>query len=311
MKYFAIVLILFTGIINLHSQTDTSKSMDKTIKEGIDSTLFDLDDSDFDFKMKIPKNKFKLTFSKPMIEVLYGSSKASYDHDSPEVNSANMSNLNTMELRLGDISFSKYSSKDTSLIKTSNKYLFFKSFAGLQVDLKDTLKQTAEGIGFGWNKSEGYGYKIGGNGFISLYHGDGHYWSYLDIKNANSNNKLDDFGKNELRYGKQFQSGIMISPLSNLNISLEYQRSMVYPRHLFWYELGSGAVEVIAEGALSIFTNKIKKSSPELYPIVKLIFDTSLSYGFYELRKKDMNWPINTASPLLIDSYKVGISYSF
>ncbi len=133
----------------------------------------------------------------------------------------------------------------------------------------------------------------------------------MNISNANESNKLNDFGKNILRYGKQFQSGIMISPVSNLNISLEYQRSIVFPRHLFWYTLGSDAVESISEGAINIFTNKIKNSSPELYPIVKFVFDTGLSYGFYELRKKDMNWPFKTASPILFDSYKIGLSYSF
>lgn len=311
MKYFAIVLILFTGIINLHSQTDTSKSMDKIIKDGIDSTLFDIEDDDFDFKFKMPKKLFSITISKPMIEVLYGQSKSYFDYDASNVLPANFSDTKTMEIRLGSINFIKSNRFDSSLFQTKHSYVFFKMMTALPADLSDPAKQSEEGKSFGWEKNKGYGYKFGDNGFISLYHGDGHYWSFMDISNANESNKLNDFGKNILRYGKQFQSGILISPVGNLNVSLEYQRSMVFPRHMFWYELGSEIVESIAGSAVGVFTNKIKKSSPELYPVVKFIFDTGVSYGFYELRKKNMNWPINTASPLLIDSYKVGLSYTF
>ncbi len=310
MKNIALFCLLIIFSLKLQSQVDTTMRLKSNETSQIDSTLFDLNDDDFDMK----SNKFKIfnfTLKKPIIELQYGVSKASYDYNVSGVLPAKLSNLNTIELRIGDISISKFTPKDSTLIKTTHNNMFFKSVYGSKEDLANTLMQTAEGMSFGWNKNTGYGYKIGNEGMISLYHGNGYTWSFLNINNADSTNKLEDFGKNIMRFGKQFQSGIMISPVSHLNISLEYQRSMIFPRHMFWYDFGSQIVEEASSGVLSIFTNKIKKTSPELYPIVKFVFDTGLSYGFYELRKKDMNWPMQTASPLLIDSYKIGLSYTF
>lgn len=311
MKYLIIVSFILISYQNSFSQKDTSKSMDLIISQGMDSTLIDFDEDESFYKMNINKKILNYTKIKPIIEVQLGISQAFYNYDELGVLPANFSNLKTSELRLGTIDITNNYKNNPNLIRSTNSYFFLKSYTGTASNLANPNLQTTEGYGLGWNKNEGYGYKLGEKSFISFYHGDGHYWSFININNASKENKLDYFGKNVLRFGKQFQSGIMINPISNLNFSFEYQRSLIFPRHMFWYEIGSNIVENVAEGAIGIFTNKIKKFSPELYPIVKFVFDTGLSYGFYELRKKDMNWPIKTASPLLIDSYKIGVSYSF
>jgi hypothetical protein len=44
---------------------------------------------------------------------------------------------------------------------------------------------------------------------------------------------------------------------------------------------------------------------------VNFVLKTGFSYGFYELRKTKMNWPFNSVSPLMYESWKVGMSFEF
>jgi hypothetical protein len=51
--------------------------------------------------------------------------------------------------------------------------------------------------------------------------------------------------------------------------------------------------------------------SPYAGPIVHFVLKNALSYGFYELRKKHMNWPVQTVAPLMYENYKVGLTFAF
>jgi hypothetical protein len=46
-------------------------------------------------------------------------------------------------------------------------------------------------------------------------------------------------------------------------------------------------------------------------PVVAFILKGAISYGMYELRSNNMNWPIKTAEPMMFDNYKVGITFTF
>ena len=46
-------------------------------------------------------------------------------------------------------------------------------------------------------------------------------------------------------------------------------------------------------------------------PSLSFVLQNALNYGFYELRQKNMNWPIETVAPLAFDSFNIGISLSF
>ena len=80
---------------------------------------------------------------------------------------------------------------------------------------------------------------------------------------------------------------------------------------MFWYWAGSEIIEGIAQGLIDHFANKIVEKSPIAGPIVYFILKNGLSYGAFELKKKYMNWPIETAAPFFSESYKLGISLSF
>jgi hypothetical protein len=99
--------------------------------------------------------------------------------------------------------------------------------------------------------------------------------------------------------------------MNTLAIDASYERSIVYPRHLFW-KWGMGMIiEGAGQGLVNLFVEKILDSSPLAAPIVNFLLKNALSYGIYELRQDKMNWPFETVAPLAFDQFKIGISIVF
>ena len=59
------------------------------------------------------------------------------------------------------------------------------------------------------------------------------------------------------------------------------------------------------------FSKEVLKASPIAGPIVNFLLKNALSYGSFELRKKYMNWPFETVSPLMFENFKIGLSFVF
>ncbi|HAW08262.1 MAG TPA: hypothetical protein DCW42_03700 [Bacteroidetes bacterium] len=59
------------------------------------------------------------------------------------------------------------------------------------------------------------------------------------------------------------------------------------------------------------FVKRVRGYSPWATPIVNFVLKNGLSYGLYELRRSKMNWPFNSASPYVFETFKVGMSYKF
>ena len=114
-----------------------------------------------------------------------------------------------------------------------------------------------------------------------------------------------------VRFGNGFEAGIEFSPIENVSLNFGFQSEAIFPRHMFWYWCLNYGIESAAQGLVDAFTNKVMKKSPTVTPIVSFILKNAVSYGFYELKKKNMNWPTNTVPAFMIESYKVGLSFNF
>jgi hypothetical protein len=62
---------------------------------------------------------------------------------------------------------------------------------------------------------------------------------------------------------------------------------------------------------LDSFVKEIVRSSPYSGPIVNFILKNGFAYAMYELRKEKMHWPFNSAEPLMYNSYKAGMTFTF
>jgi hypothetical protein len=120
-----------------------------------------------------------------------------------------------------------------------------------------------------------------------------------------------DLFNKDVRFGNSFQGGIQFKFMYSTAIDVSYERSIVYPRHLFW-KWGMGMIiEGAGQGLVNLFVDEILESSPEAAPIVSFLLKNALSFGIYELRQDKMNWPFETTAPLAFDQFKVGISVVF
>lgn len=279
-----------------------------------DSIVFD--DNDFwkkdVFKWEmIFRDSLAYEFKVPTIELMYGMSNPTYHED---IFKGNLADNDEFSLKLGFTDFRR-SLRSQSVIKY-NFSSFLVENKNYVINHKD---DTGKGIrtdtwNFGFFNSDGYGYRFGEYSSLVLVHGDGIQWSKLKFKDrakdSADQNALDVFGS-ALRFGEQWEAGIKLRFAKNIAVSAAYSREMIYPRHMFWYWLWSKMIEGAAQGSLDAFINAIEKSSPDLVPILDFILKNALSYGIYELRAKNMNWPAETAPPFMFNTFRVGLTFTF
>lgn len=258
---------------------------------------------------------------KPFIEVNYG-------FGTPKHNKliSNFADVGLGEIKLGYASRDSYWEDD--IIEFSEKYLFASKLAS---DLKST--STTLGImnsslqRFGFAKRKGYGYRI--NTFRILpYHGEGFVWSRLDMKNypaqffyrtnppmslsdAISDTDILNRFQNAVRFGTVVEGGVRFDLASFVSLNAGFEAAVIFPRHLFWKQLGSMIIEEGAQGLLGRFIDEIADSSPYAAPIVNFLLKNGFSYAFYSLKKEKMNWPFETEAPLTYEMFKIGVTFTF
>jgi hypothetical protein len=255
------------------------------------------------------KNKFRF-FEKPYIEINNGISKLSLDGFNSK-----FSNAGLFELKLGSATQFK-SRYGKNVLKYLNSYVFIgKISSSLDYTNKLSGSLPFDMWRFGAGKKEGYGLKMGS---VSLtpFTSNSVTWTYTDMKSFPDASMSDDIfalGKfnKATRFGTQAEGGLIfnISPL--ISIQANYERQAIFPRTLFWKYLGSAVIE---EGGMQIldgFVSRILKNEPVAGVIVNFILKNAYSYGMYELRKTKMNWPFDTEAPLMHESFKFGLSFTF
>lgn len=169
---------------------------------------------------------------------------------------------------------------------------------------------------FGLECGGGYGFKSGVHDFLYLNSITGLTWTVFDFKEKGIEtdrplpNSLETF-EGQARFGNSFEASIGLYPIENLGITVGYERAMTFPRHMFWYWAGSSLIQGVANGLGDWFSKEVIKKSPVAGAMMHFVLNNAINYGFYELRKKAMNWPFDTAHPFLYDSFKIGLSLKF
>jgi len=256
-------------------------------------------------------HNFNVDFSlhgNPTIEMNYGSSASSFYLLNGKFNKAKMA-----ELKLGYTSEHNVNGSE-SLMKYSDKYF---GLTNLSYKLsKSTNAANYDGdiwrFSIGWD--HGYGYKPGQKSAIILYNGSALTWSNLKL-NTLATNPADSamlgLFTDSYKFGQKTEGGMKIQIIPQLVVSAGFERAEVYSKVMFWKWAGSAIIEIAGQAMLDEFIDKIMDSTPAAAPIINFLLKNGLSYGIYELRKEKMNWPFNTQSPLLTDSYKFGLTLIF
>jgi opacity protein-like surface antigen len=257
------------------------------------------------FRFNMFNNEFT---GNPTITANYGFSKISMDNFNES-----FGNPSLVELKLGYTS-EKCNFEEENILDYNFKYFYV---SNISVDLTNNssgstdLKTDLWRFGFG--RSTGYGYNLGSAAIIP-YHTYSFEWSKLRMEdtplNTDDKNTTDLFNQT-FRFGNSTEAGIKFQFMPNMSIDAGYERSVIFPRHIFWEWAGGAAIEAAGQWAIDGFVNEILDSSPYAAPVVNFILKNALSYGLYELRHDEMNWPFNTAAPLAYDQFKFGVTFVF
>ncbi len=113
------------------------------------------------------------------------------------------------------------------------------------------------------------------------------------------------------RFGMNTEGGIRLEFVKSLSLTGSYDISVIYPRHVFWPWLGSYAILNIAMGMVSSFTDDIIRSSPAAGPIFYFLLKNGIAFAYYQGVKDKMNWPFNSETPMMTETFKIGLSYTF
>lgn len=165
-------------------------------------------------------------------------------------------------------------------------------------------------------KSNGYGYALGKTSII-LYNSSGVMWARPEVHRPNiltfaavPPNRLDDIN-NSTRFGTSSEGGIRFEAGKVITLEAGYERSIIFPRHLFAKWIGSTIIEDVTQSFVNRFVDEIFDSSPNVAPVVNFVLKNAVSYGIYELRQHKMNWPFTTEPGIGYDQFKFGVTFVF
>lgn len=304
-KYFLFFFVFLSfSIISAQDSTDTNVQNDNHWKKH--KWKWDWNwDWDFDFYSNVDR--------RPMIEVNYGLGNPNHKKFIGD-----FSKVGLIEFKIG---YSRLNSKcddeeNGYINELDDKYLFFSKLSTNLLSDKSSIDGlTSDMIRFGFGRREGYGYSTS---FISIipYHSDAFLWSKLNdfdksiITTPNDfkivNRYLDNF-----RFSTLAEGGVKLEIAKTISFDASYEAAVIFPRYLFWKHLGSLAIEAAGYGLIDNFVDKIFERSSPAAPIVNFILKNGYSYGFYLLKKENMNWPFKTETPLTYESFKFGVTFLF
>ena len=167
---------------------------------------------------------------------------------------------------------------------------------------------------FGFGNKSGYGVKLGSVSILP-YNSGSFSWSEFNYhKNEFADESeytgLDDFA-GTFRFGTTTEAGINFQLFNGFSIEPKYELSDIYPRHLFMENMTSLLIQAVGSELISQFSNAIMKNSPVAGTFVNFVLKNAYEFGYYQLRKDNMNWPFTSAAPLRYNTFKLGMSFIF
>ena len=243
--------------------------------------------------------------SRTFLELTYGLGKPNQYYSSN-----NFAKTGNFELKLGRSEVDVFSKTNVEL---NESYVFVSMMnSDYAIGSSDASDITTDVFRFGIGKTDGFGY-VGSPVLIIPYVSTAFTWSKLtNYSGADRNDsEILDRYEGDFRFGDRFLYGLKAEIFSTVQLNVNYETGVVYPRHLFLNWFGSMAIMEAGYGGLSYITSKFMDDEPIFGPIVNVLVRGAYLYVFHLLREKDMNWPFSTEAPLRYDSFNLGMSVIF
>ncbi len=244
--------------------------------------------------------------SRTLLELTYGQGNL---HQSNFTN--NFAPVGNWELKLGRSELDQFSPTNASL---NEWYLFF-SYAstGSALSNAEAEEVTSKFYSFGFGRTEGLGYYGPNLSFIpfvsqSLLLTKIDDFSYPQNDLSEPDQEILNTYPNSLRFGDRALYGFKFDILTSLQLTANYETSIIYPRYLFLKWAGSFVLAEAAYQALGYALGKFVDDYPVAGPIINFLVRSGYLYAYYALRKNNMNWPFSTEAPLRYEGFNLGVS---
>jgi len=241
--------------------------------------------------------------SHTLIELSYGVGLPYY-----ESVSGSFAKVGMLDVKLGRSEINKFSATNVEL---NERYLFasYISSDWAAGDIAEDEIKT-ESFRFGIGTNDGFGYEGSTVSFIP-YLSQAVTWTRLnnyDDALSKEDEEALDWIKGKYRFGDKSVFGIKAEISSLIQLNADYELAIVFPRHKFWYWAGSTVLVQTGYNFLARFTESLVDKEPVWGPIANWVLKSAYLYGYYLLRKDNMNWPFSTDAPLRYDSFNIGAS---
>jgi hypothetical protein len=302
-KYLLLLLMAFCFTIPVLSQEDTTDTED----DWDDWDEWEHEGTNHKWEDKYNFNVFNMAGS-PTVSVNYG--LANIEHHGF---SGAFAKPRGVQLKIGYTDVDQVW-QNNNIVENNFKFV---SLSNITTDLSNISSTDPDYESNTWRiglgRSSGYGYKLGDAALI-FSSGGSLDWTRLKMTETPADSldrNLTDLYNNTFRFGTSFEASVRLQIIRQISIEANYERAAVFPRHLFWKWLGSAVIENAAQFMIDQFVEEILDSSPYFAPVMGFLLKNGLNYGIYELRKEKMNWPFNSAAPLMYDQFKVGLTFVF
>lgn len=250
----------------------------------------------------------------PTIETTFGQTHLSLKNSDIDFNKPDYFGYGLLDLKLG-YTYEKKSKYSKKITDYRNSYAFV-SIISPNLKLSNQTNSNNSTYRFGLGTSSGYGYRFNEKVSLLLNNSSSFTWTRYDagitaIEFSSSYYEPIQPFNESFRFGSSTQAGIMIPVSSIINFNISFDRTLVFPRHLFWKYAGSYLIELTGQSMIDQFVKNVLRSSPYAGPIVNFLLKNGLSYVIYELRKTKMNWPFESEAPLLFDTFGAGLVFKF
>ena len=246
----------------------------------------------------------------PSLSLFYGFGSASHDGLTQP-----LADPGALELRLGGTRM-RWGNAESQILKSHYEFVTVSTISP-RLGTTPAAGEVATDLwkfGFAFERGLGYGADPREGFAVILTNSGGLNWSDVQLRQDNADSVSRALlGRYEgaLRFGNSTEAGLKVRLHRMVVLDAAFERSLIYPRHLFAKWAGSALIELAAQGLLDGFIGKVLDSTPEAAPVAAFLLKNGLSYGFYELRKSKMNWPFSSEAPYLMDTFKVGVTLIF
>ena len=264
-------------------------------------------------KNRAKNDTIDVSVKKPFLDVYYGNAQLSRQGMSGEI-----SNTDIYGIAIGVKKEKEHKESDEVIIQDKNGIsLTLGSAQDLQqsdslfqgVSLTNTNALDFWSLGF--INGMGYGYKWGSS-TLMLTVEDNTSWTSINPRTyslmqgpADWQNIMDFDGT--MRLSSSMTSSLEFRVSNTVSLTGGYTWNQVMPRHLFWYWMGSEIIEGLAGNAVDRLIENFTEMSPKSQPVMHFVLKSAVLYGMKEMRRKYMNWPFETVSPLNITYWNIGV----